>query len=142
MLPRFSQKDVRQFADQLVAHGFIYDGDDTKGHARFVFPGSSSSITLPETPRGQRWRQVKWNDAQQITGRRVDAKFDRAKAVSRRAREHRSLAALESRRDAERARLESLRTREAHESQLTSRIECRRQELREVSSLMGGYSSI
>lgn len=46
---RFSRKETRQLAEEAEAAGFVYVGDDTKGHAEFAHP-TGIRLSLSETP--------------------------------------------------------------------------------------------
>lgn len=77
-LPRFSRKEVRQFADEMVTHGFVFDGFDTKGHSIFVWPASGESFTLPETPKAHGWKSRTRRQAYKIMGKVEKGKAKKA----------------------------------------------------------------
>lgn len=65
----FARKEVRQFAKWLTREGWVRDSDDNAGHARFVWPATGFTLSLPSTPRGDRWRQILRSQACRVMGK-------------------------------------------------------------------------
>jgi hypothetical protein len=53
--PRHANKEVRQLAEWLDDHGWVFTDVDTKGHTIWTWPRNGQVIKLPETPRGTLW---------------------------------------------------------------------------------------
>lgn len=80
-LPRFSRKEVRQFADELVANGFACEGQNARGHWLFTHPASTEQLELPETPGGHSWKMRKRAQADRMRGVEHQGKARQRKAV-------------------------------------------------------------
>jgi hypothetical protein len=49
--PRHSRKEIRDFADWLVKHGWVFESVDHAQHSIWSHPKSPRNFTLPETPK-------------------------------------------------------------------------------------------
>lgn len=77
--PRFSRKETRALAQEAESAGFVYAGDDSKGHARYVLPAPCArhqtpmcdklvcSISLAETPASGQLKAVR-DKIRRLTG--------------------------------------------------------------------------
>jgi hypothetical protein len=133
-LPRFSRKETRQLADELLEAGFVYVDDDSKGHACFVHADSGFSVSLSETPGHGQIKRVR-TIIGRATGHRPE-KFNR-----QRQRERQAALKDVTRRDADlRRRLvaaaEARRTREIWQEEVRLKLDARWRELRQFDRMM------
>ena len=75
--PRHARKEVRELADWLDDHGFVFDDVDNAGHTIWRWPATGATLKLPETPKGDRWKQVTRADALKIMGHAHEGKYRR-----------------------------------------------------------------
>lgn len=66
--PRHARKEVRELADWLDDHGFVFDDVDNAGHSIWRWPATGQTVKLPETPKGDRWKHITRSEALKIMG--------------------------------------------------------------------------
>src|SRR5690242_11937222 len=133
-LPRFAKKDTRKLAEEAIEAGFVYVGDDTKGHSQFLHADSGFNLSLSETPgRGQikRVRDI----IARATGHRRGG-FDRAKQRQKQAALHDVVRRDQEYRKKCLAEIEAKRATALWRDELRLRVEARWRELREIDLLM------
>lgn len=93
--PRFARKETRDLAKEAEAAGFVYSGDDSKGHARYVLPTACAqhntahceknpcSISFAETPRSGQIKQTR-TKIRALTGAGKRGSYDPRRAQQRR----------------------------------------------------------
>jgi hypothetical protein len=131
--PRFANKEARQLAAELAQAGFVYLGDDSKGHALYFHAASGIHCPLWTTPRGGQTKRVRYAIAKATGDRRGG--FDRTKQRGRIQRASRDADAEAA---ARRAEADSIGARK----EAAARLEARYRELREIQNLMGARGSI
>lgn len=146
--PRHSRKEIRDFADRMVAAGWVFHDFDTNGHAEYRHPPTGARYTLPETPHyfpiARNWTKV-----QRLMGatpdrgrtsltterRRTQDALQRERAEQERQRALRPIvAAIDARQ--QRAN-NQLRTAANDYGCTPSQAERRRTELMSIANLMG-----
>lgn len=131
--PRFARKETRQLARKLDEAGFVYVGDDGKGHPQYLHP-SGVSCGLSQTPHGGQQQYIERAIAKAIGPTR--GKFDRQAQRDRQAALRRALDNDRAMRTRYLADLERQRADEAHRQQVRRRVASRHGELRAIDHLM------
>lgn len=147
-LPRFSRKEIRDFAEQELKD-WEYTGDDADGHATFIYPPNGGTYKLPETPR---YFPVARNRAlvQKLMGTRAETRRSnetiRARQANQQRRASQQSASAARQRNAYLGRIAAQDQRAAQQAtDVANELGCtprqadkRRRELQNIARLMGG----
>lgn len=133
-LPRFSRKETRQLAQEAVDAGFVYVGDDTKGHAQFYHAESGFNLSLAETPGHGQIQRVRRIIAR--ASGKARGKFDRESQRARQAALRDVLARDKAARKALLVAAEERRAKQVWNAQVRRKVDARWRELRALDSLM------
>lgn len=133
-LPRFAKKDTRKLAEEAVEAGFVYLGDDSKGHAQFLHADSGYNLSLSETPGHGQIKRVR-DIIARATGRRRGG-FDRAAQRRRQNALHDVMRRDQAYRARCLAEIEAKRADTLWREDLRARVDARWRELRSLDRMM------
>jgi hypothetical protein len=131
---RFSRKETRKLAKEAEDAGFVYVGDDSKGHAEFEHP-TGVTLSLSETPGNGQIKRVRDIIARATGKQRGPYDPKKRRAADSKARQEQR--ALVDRQRAATIRAVQIRNAAVDRAILERKVARRYGELKSIESLMG-----